>query len=82
MTDRTIVVDIVTALAQAEGVEPHQLDYQLHEYVDTDAIEALVAMDNTDWRLTVTVADYEVTVDGSGRIRVDGDVQHVIETDQ
>ena len=79
MTDRDIIVDIATALARAEGVEPHQLEYQLHEYVDTEALSGLMGMDNTDWRLTVTVADHEMTLDGTGRIRVDGDVQHVTE---
>jgi hypothetical protein len=81
MTDHDIVVDLATALARAEGVEPHELDVQLQEHVDTDAVSRLVAMDNTDWRLTVTVADHEVTIDGTGGIRVDGEVQHVVRTD-
>jgi len=80
MTDRDIIVDIATALARAEDVEPHRLEYQLHEYVDTDALAALLAMDNSDWRLTVTVAGHEVTLDGTGQIRVDGDLQYVVET--
>ena len=79
MANHDVVVDLATALARADGVEPHELEYQLQEYVDTDALGRLVAMDNTDWRLTVTVADHEVTVDGTGRIRVDGDIEHVIE---
>jgi hypothetical protein len=79
MTDRDSIVNIATALARAEGLEPHQLDYQIHEYVDTDALAALLAMDNSDWRFTVTIADHEVTLDGSGQIRVDGDLQHVVE---
>lgn len=79
MANHDVVVDLATALARADGVEPHELEYQLQEYVDTDALGRFVAMDNTDWRLTVTVADHEVTVDGTGRIRVDGDIEHVIE---
>ena len=50
-----------------------------HLVGDTDAGERPVAMDNADWRPTVTVADHEIT-DDSGRIRVNGDVEHVIET--
>ena len=79
MANHDVVVDLATALARADGVEPHELEYQLQEYDDTDALGRFVAMDNTDWRLTVTVADHEVTVDGTGRIRVDGDIEHVIE---
>ena len=82
MTSRDVIVDVATALARAEGSEPYELDYQVHDYLDTDAIGRLVAMENTDWRLTVTVADHEVTIDGSGRIRVDGELQHTVELDQ
>lgn len=80
MTDRDIIVDIVAALARVERVELHQLDYQLQEYIDTDALAALLAMDNPDWRLTVTVADHEVTLDGAGRIWIEGDLQNGVET--
>ena len=79
MTGHDIVADVATALARAEGVEPYELDYQIHDYVDTDAVRQLTTMDNDDWRLTVTVAEHEVTIDGTGQIHVDGEIQHVIE---
>lgn len=82
MTDCDIIVDIATALARAEGIEPHELDYSLHEHVGTDALVELGEMDNTDWRLTIGIADHEVTVDGTGQIRVDGELQHVVGADQ
>lgn len=39
-------------------------------------------MDNTDWRLTIGIADHEVILDGTGQIRVDGELQNVVGADQ
>lgn len=75
MTD-DIALAIVRSIAAAEGVEPHELDFSLHEYVSTDAVRSLAAMDHDRWELTVEVTDHTVTVDGSGEIRVDGDLVH------
>lgn len=39
--DREPVLLVVESIAEAEGVEAHQLDYALHEHVHTDSIGRL-----------------------------------------
>ncbi|WP_209452121.1 HalOD1 output domain-containing protein [Halosimplex halophilum] len=69
-----IALNIVRAIAAVEGVNPHELDYSLHEHVSTDAVRSLAAMDHDDWELTFEVPDHTVTVDGRGAIGVDGEL--------
>ncbi|WP_276272683.1 HalOD1 output domain-containing protein [Haloarcula litorea] len=75
--DPTVV--LARAIAEVEGTSPHALGYSLGEYVDTDAVRQLLAMDNVDWTLTVTVHDHEVAIDGDGRVTVDGTVVRRLE---
>jgi hypothetical protein len=69
-----LVIDVVRALAAFEGVEPHELPYSLHNHVATDAIRSLADSDDDRWELTFDVPDHVVTVNGSGEIRIDGDL--------
>lgn len=71
-----LALAIVRAIAAVEGVEPHELDYSLHDYVATDAVRSMAAMDHEEWELTVEVPDHVVTIDGSGTIGVDGETIH------
>lgn len=67
-----LVVALINALSHADGVPPDDLDYSLHESIDTDAILALEAHPNTSWELSFDVPEHEVTVSGQGFITVDG----------
>lgn len=67
-----LVSQIVDALADAEGVDPAELDFVLQDHVDADAVEALARHSDTTWTLsfevpghTVTVTDEQVLVDGA-----------------
>lgn len=77
-----VTVAIAQAIAEIEGTEPHDLGYSLANYVDTDAIERLAAMDNRDWELTFSVPDREVTVTGHGGIALDGETVREFATDE
>jgi len=68
-------IEIVRAIARAEGVPVHELDYSLHEYVATDAITALVESGHESWELTFDVPGHVVTVTGDGVIKIDGAVE-------
>ncbi|WP_459191353.1 HalOD1 output domain-containing protein [Halosimplex sp. J119] len=68
-----VTLDLVGAIAAVEGIEAHDLDYSLHDYVATDAIRELVEADTEDWKLTFEIPDHTVTVDGAGEIRIDGE---------
>ena len=76
--DDDVAFAVVRAIATTEGVEPHRLDYALHEYVATDAIRSLACSDCETWQLTFEVPGHLVAVDGTGEIRVDG--EPVVET--
>jgi len=66
-----ITSEVVVAIADAEGVEPTELDLRLADYVDPDAIEQLASKPGAEWTLTFSVPDHEVTVVDSGRVVVD-----------
>lgn len=64
---------IVSALAQVEGVDATELGFALHDYFDTDALDALFApklngMSREGGRLTFTLPDYSVTVHSDGHV--------------
>lgn len=65
---------VLTAVAEAEGVEPDELDEALSDVVDPDALRELFAPkhDGTprEGRVTFTYCGYDVTVEGPGEVRV------------
>jgi len=70
--DRELTLATVDALAATENVAPQELDYALHDYIDTTALDRLSAMDQTAWELTFEVEGHEVVVSGDGQICIDG----------
>lgn len=72
MSEYDIVEDILDALAAADGIAPDELEQSLYEYVDTDALAQLAAMDNKGWRVTFDIETHRVTVDGRDGVLVDG----------
>jgi len=75
------VLAVVEAIASAEGLEPHELDYSIHEFVATNAIQSLIRSDSERWQLTFEVPGHLVAVDGTGEIRIDGEVVEEIGVD-
>jgi hypothetical protein len=75
MMDDQLIGTIVEALADAEGVDPTELEYSLQEYVDLDALDRLANHDGAEWTFTFELPAYEVTVQHDGRVRV-ADIQN------
>lgn len=71
MTD-DLLYDVVSALADADGTDPQDLDYELAEYVNPDAMRRLSEMGDGPWEFTFRVPDHEVTLRHTGAILVDG----------
>lgn len=69
-----VIPDLVEAIAEVEGISPHELEYTLYECIDAGALEKLVTSPHREWELTFRVPRHTVTVRGSGRILVDGEV--------
>lgn len=82
MTRRDEVVPaVVDAIAEANGCQPAELDFSLYEFVDTAALTALVASEQTDWTLTLQVPNCCIEIHGDGRIYVEGTLQSKLEGD-
>lgn len=75
MMNRTdVVVEVVRCIAEIENRSPHDLEYSLHDYIDTSALKSLVESPQPDWELTFHVPDHTVSVRGNGEIEVDGEL--------
>ena len=64
---------IAQAVADAEGVDPTDLEYALQDYVEVDGIRHLANHEDSRWTLTFEVPDHEVTVTNDGLVLVDGE---------
>jgi hypothetical protein len=66
--------EIVTAVADAEGVAPHELRPSLYDVVDPDALEMLFAdgqqTRTSDLTIQFVYGNWNVRIDSSGEITV------------
>ena len=76
---------VVETIADANGVDPLDLDYALGNYVDCDALEALARHPGTAWTLSFEVPDHTVTVTSGGTVHVeelsDRKADHPVDTE-
>lgn len=70
--DTSFTAELVTALAQAEGCEPTELEYTLYEFISPEVLEALAAEEDTPWTFTFRVSDHQVRLTSDGQIFVYG----------
>ncbi|MUV88128.1 hypothetical protein GJ631_16600 [Natronomonas sp. CBA1123] len=68
----SVLGEIVEAIAEAKGVDSAELEIQLQEYVDTDAIRSLVAHQGDSWSLQFETPNHIVRVTGHNVVIVDG----------
>lgn len=71
----SLTPSILSALAALEDVDVDELPVALHDYVDTDALDQIVApkLDGTpreDSRVDVDIPDYRITIHGDGQVVV------------
>lgn len=64
-------IELVEAVADAEGVDPRDLDV-LHEHVPLDVVEQLSKHETASWTLSFELPDHDVTVTSEGVVLVDG----------
>lgn len=67
----SILSDIIEAVANAEGADPLNLEYRLADYIDPDAIGALLDHDSAAFTLTFELSDNEVTVTDNETVLVE-----------
>jgi len=69
--DESVITEIVNSIADAEGVEPNDLDLVLYDHIDIDSVVRLVNTDKGSWSLAFDVPDYTVTVWSDGSVLVE-----------
>lgn len=67
----SLISDIIEAVADSRGVEPHDLEITLGNYVDLDALNQLTERSNTTWTLRFELPEESVTVTSDGAILVE-----------
>jgi hypothetical protein len=68
----SVVVRVVEAVARAEDVPVADLDWNLEDHVDPDALNRLVRHDGAPWDLEFGARGHTVCVDSDGTVEVDG----------
>lgn len=63
---------VIECLADADGLEPTKLDYNLHDYIDPDILNKLGVMEKGTWEITFQVSDHQVTINQDEVIFIDG----------
>lgn len=62
---------IIEMISKVEGVDPMDLNFQLNDYVDPDALNGLFRRQNAgDIEVDLQVHGHLVTIRGDGRLRV------------
>lgn len=70
--DDDILVALLEAIADVEGVDVTDLSFSLADYINTEAVAGLSAGAAGEWRLTFVVADHTVVLESAGFVTVDG----------
>ncbi|MFA9426662.1 HalOD1 output domain-containing protein [Natronorubrum sp. A-ect3] len=67
-----LIVDVVEALAEADRLDPYEVEYTLYEYINPEVLTQLAGDEGNTWEFTFDVADHEVTITSDGQLFVDG----------
>ena len=70
----SVPVQVATAIAHEERVEPDELDIQLQQYIPVDALQHLADHPNEGWTLEFETPKYVVTLRGDRTVSVDSRV--------
>ena len=67
-----VIVELIEALADADGVEPSAVDFTLSDYMDPEVLVKLDSMDAKTWELTFRVSDHQARITHDGVLFIDG----------
>ncbi|MFC7096377.1 HalOD1 output domain-containing protein [Halobaculum marinum] len=73
VAETAIPLAVVEAIATSRGVEPLELEFSLHDWIDGDVLNALSSLAGEDWHFEFVVDGQRVALDGGGDILVDGE---------
>lgn len=66
----SLVVEVVAAVADADGADPADLDLVLQDHINTDALELLATHNGSSWTLSFELPEHEVAVSSDGEVDV------------
>lgn len=64
---------VLDAIASVDGVHPSDLEFTLHEHVNTEALNLLDESEQGPWALSFETPGHEVTVQSDRTVIVDGE---------
>jgi len=70
-----VILQLIEATAEQDGVSPNELGYSLQDHIETDAIGMLAIAGHKKWELSFTVA-----LRSNGEVRIDGRPVREVET--
>lgn len=74
MMDRTPSLRVVERVADAEGIDPSELDSPLYDAIDPAALDTLLAASTDDSTTSVCITfqyyGYEVSVNSNGQVKL------------
>ncbi len=78
----SIAQRIVEAVATFENVDPIDLSEPVFEFIDPDALDAVVASATADTNLSITFEawGHDIGVSGDGDVSIDGEVRDSVTT--
>jgi hypothetical protein len=70
-THDSVSAAVADAVAAAKDIDPITGQFCLHDHLDPDALETLLASRETDLSLTFTIDAHRVTVDADGTVLIE-----------
>lgn len=67
---KTLVEQVISALATERDVEAAQLDIELEEYISTDAITELESHESNSWRLKFETPNQVIEISGNDTVQI------------
>lgn len=72
MSRGELLVDVIEGLAEADNMDPTELEYNLSEFIDPAVLRRLDDMEGGQWELKFRVSDHQVRISHRGAIFIDG----------
>lgn len=66
----TLLPDLIEAIADAQDMNPEELEFVLEDHISTEAIQRLDGYKNDSWGLQFELLNHTVDIKGDGTILV------------
>lgn len=63
---------LIDAIAMVEEIHPTELDFVMHDYLDLEALDALIENCNCNLEIKAEINGHDVEIDSDSTVIVDG----------